>query len=62
MKQEDRDMLIRIDEKVSSLIEHVAKQNGRVLKLEGNQNKLLGGVFFITAAGTAFINWIKEQV
>tara|TARA_R110000744_G_scaffold95919_1_gene185257 strand:+ start:326 stop:514 length:189 start_codon:yes stop_codon:yes gene_type:complete len=62
MKQEDRDLLIRIDERMGLLADHVSKQNGRISKLENNQNKMLGGVLFIAAIGTTFINWIKDKV
>jgi hypothetical protein len=62
MKQEDRDLLIRIDERMGLLTDHVAKQNGRIGRLETNQNKMLGGVLFIAAISTTFFNWIKEQV
>tara|TARA_R110000751_G_scaffold101585_4_gene195766 strand:- start:41 stop:229 length:189 start_codon:yes stop_codon:yes gene_type:complete len=62
MKQEDRDLLIRIDERMGLLADHVSRQNGRISKLENNQNKMLGGVLFIAAIGTTFINWIKDKV
>lgn len=62
MKQEDRDLLIRIDERMGLLADHVSRQNGRISKLENNQNKMLGGVLFIAAISTTFINWIKDKV
>tara|TARA_R110000751_G_scaffold107_3_gene441 strand:+ start:52 stop:243 length:192 start_codon:yes stop_codon:yes gene_type:complete len=62
MKQSDRDeLLIRIDERVEVLIEHVDRQNGRVGQLESNQNKIIGGVMLGASFVTILINKIMGE-
>tara|TARA_R110001606_G_scaffold198564_2_gene346040 strand:+ start:242 stop:433 length:192 start_codon:yes stop_codon:yes gene_type:complete len=62
MKQSDRDeLLIRIDERVEVLTEHVDKQNGRVGQLESNQNKIIGGVMLGASFVTILINKIMGE-
>jgi|TARA_R110001599_G_C12017817_1_gene638689 hypothetical protein len=62
MKQSDRDeLLIRIDERVEVLTEHVDKQNGRVGQLEANQNKIIGGVMLGASFVTILINKIMGE-
>lgn len=62
MKQSDRDeLIIRIDERVEVLIEHVDRQNGRVGQLESNQNKIIGGVMLGASFVTILINKIMGE-
>ena len=62
MKQSDRDEpLIRIDERVEVLTEHVDRQNGRVGQLESNQNKIIGGVMLGASFVTILINKIMGE-
>jgi|TARA_R110002124_G_scaffold130763_3_gene292695 hypothetical protein len=62
MKQSDRDeLLIRIDERVEVLTEHVDRQNGRVGQLESNQNKIIGGVMLGASFVTILINKIMGE-
>ena len=62
MKQSDRDeLIIRIDERVEVLTEHVDRQNGRVGQLESNQNKIIGGVMLGASFVTILINKIMGE-
>jgi len=61
MNPDDREMLVRIDERVKGLVAEVKKcnedQENRIRALETWQNRLIGKIAIVTVAIAAAVNW-----
>ena len=63
MKQSDRDeLIIRIDERVKDLVDHVDRQNGRLGKLEAYHNKSIGFILLGAAVVSFLVNNFMASV